>query len=138
MQYGFTDHFDPEKRYMPYSSSREELDDYLRLLDMVLEDYLRFKGLGSEDKLFSRGLVITESEMKSYFALPPYLRKQDQSDPELSAAVDEAWEYIEDRVNAGKTVIFISHHTKELLNVCDRVTVLRDGRAVGTHRVSEQ
>ena len=99
MQYSFTDYFDPEKRYMPYDSGREEMEDYLRLLDMVLEDYLRFKGLGSEEKLFSRGLVITESEMKGYFALPPYLRKLDSEDPELMAAAEEAWDYIEDRVH---------------------------------------
>lgn len=61
---------------------------------------------------------------------------------EVSASLTQAdsvllYKIIEDRVNAGKTVIFISHHTKELLNVCDRVTVLRDGKAVGTHKVSE-
>lgn len=39
---------------------------------------------------------------------------------------------IRERVAAGKTVIFISHHTQELLRICDRVTVLRDGRSVGS------
>ena len=38
---------------------------------------------------------------------------------------------IQERQAAGRTVIFISHHTGELLQVCDRVTVLRDGRSVG-------
>lgn len=37
----------------------------------------------------------------------------------------------------GRTVIFISHHTKELLEVCDIVTVIRDGRAVRSVRREE-
>ena len=44
---------------------------------------------------------------------------------------------IEDQVRAGKTIIFISHHTKEILQVCDRVTVLRDGRTAGTDFCSD-
>lgn len=39
---------------------------------------------------------------------------------------------VKDRIASGKTVIFISHHTEELLRVCDRVTVLRDGHTVGS------
>ena len=44
---------------------------------------------------------------------------------------------IRERVSRGKTVIFISHHTRELLEVCDRVTVLRDGRSVGCFDCAE-
>jgi len=44
---------------------------------------------------------------------------------------------VRDRIEAGKTVILISHRTDELLNMCDRVTVLRDGHNVGTEDVKE-
>lgn len=37
----------------------------------------------------------------------------------------------------GKTVIFISHKLKEVLSICDRVTVLKKGRVVGTVLASE-
>ena len=37
----------------------------------------------------------------------------------------------------GVSVIFISHRLKEIFNVCDRVTVLRDGRRVLTAPASE-
>lgn len=61
---------------------------------------------------------------------------------EVSASLtkrDQATLYniIEDRVAAGKTIIFISHHTEELLQVCHRLTVLRDGRSVGSALASE-
>jgi len=32
----------------------------------------------------------------------------------------------------GMSLIFISHHLNEVMEICDRITVLRDGRVVGT------
>ncbi len=37
----------------------------------------------------------------------------------------------------GKTVIFISHKLQEVLAICDRITVLRRGKVVGTVEASE-
>lgn len=39
--------------------------------------------------------------------------------------------------NDGVTVIFVSHKIEEILDLCDQVTVLRDGRIVGTKKISE-
>lgn len=36
---------------------------------------------------------------------------------------------------AGRSVIYISHQLGEIFEICDRVTVLKDGRKVGTHPV---
>ena len=102
--YDFNDYFDPEKRNRPYTVPGEELEDYLRLLDMILENYLEYKGMGSQQKLFSRGLVITESEMNSYFDMPPYFRERDICDPVLSAATAGAFSYIENRVETTKEI----------------------------------
>ena len=101
--YQFDEYFDLDKRNRPYTAPGEELEDYLRLLDMMLESYLDFKGMSSQTKLFSRGLVITESEMKGYFDMPPYFRERDIWDPVLSAGVDESLRYIADRVQATKS-----------------------------------
>ncbi|HEX8317489.1 sugar ABC transporter ATP-binding protein [Longimicrobium sp.] len=37
----------------------------------------------------------------------------------------------------GTAIVYISHRFDELYTVCDRVTVLRDGKLVGTHRVAD-
>ncbi len=42
------------------------------------------------------------------------------------------YELIRDRREAGCTILHISHRINELLSVCDRMTVLRDGASVGT------
>ncbi|MDX9872209.1 MAG: sugar ABC transporter ATP-binding protein [Clostridia bacterium] len=39
---------------------------------------------------------------------------------------------IAEQKNSGKTIIVISHRTEEILQVCDRVTVIRDGCSVAT------
>ena len=96
--YEYRDYFDKNKRDEPYISSAEELDDYLRLLDMLLEGYLEQKGMSKEKKLFSRGLVITESEMESYFSMPPYYRDTDIWDPVIAMASEEAFDFIGNRV----------------------------------------
>jgi galactofuranose transport system ATP-binding protein len=37
----------------------------------------------------------------------------------------------------GVTVIYVSHRFDELYSICDRVTILRDGKLIGTHNLSE-
>lgn len=39
---------------------------------------------------------------------------------------------IEDQKSKGNLIIFISHRLDEMMRICDRVTVLRDGKAIGT------
>ncbi len=92
--YKFADYFEQDKVGVPYNSTEEEVQDYLHLLDMLLEGYLEFKGLASEEKLFSRGLVITESEMRSYFRKPPHERQRDRYDAALAEDAEAAWNYI--------------------------------------------
>jgi simple sugar transport system ATP-binding protein len=37
----------------------------------------------------------------------------------------------------GKTIVFISHKLKEVLQICDKITVLRKGSVIGTVKTSE-
>jgi ribose transport system ATP-binding protein len=39
--------------------------------------------------------------------------------------------------NRGVTIIFVSHKFEEVFTLCDKVSVLRDGRLVGTKRIGE-
>ena len=38
----------------------------------------------------------------------------------------------------GLAIIFVSHHLEEVLEICDRISVLRDGQYVGTRRSGQQ
>ncbi|MBS42446.1 MAG: D-xylose ABC transporter ATP-binding protein [Nocardioides sp.] len=54
-----------------------------------------------------------------------------------SAESERLFEVIEDLRSAGTAVIYVSHRLKEVLDLSDRVTALRDGCLVGTKRRSE-
>jgi ribose transport system ATP-binding protein len=41
--------------------------------------------------------------------------------------------HIQNLKNQGKAIIYISHRMDEIFNICDMVTVLKDGRSVGTY-----
>jgi ABC-type uncharacterized transport system ATPase subunit len=51
--------------------------------------------------------------------------------------VEELFNAVRALKGEGKTVIFISHKLKEVLAICDRITVLKRGRVVGTVEASE-
>ncbi|MCW4035661.1 MAG: ABC transporter ATP-binding protein, partial [Candidatus Bathyarchaeota archaeon] len=51
--------------------------------------------------------------------------------------VEELFNAVRALKGEGKTVIFISHKLKEVLVSCDRITVLKRGRVVGTVKASE-
>ena len=49
----------------------------------------------------------------------------------------ELFRFLREYVAQGNAVIFISHKLEEVMEVSDRVTVIRDGRVVGTVRTAE-
>ncbi len=49
----------------------------------------------------------------------------------------ELFAAIRQLVNAGKTIIFISHKLREVMEISDRVSVMRDGQMVGTLHTSD-
>ena len=51
--------------------------------------------------------------------------------------VEALFDIIERLKERGITIVYITHRLEEVIAVADRVTVLRDGRVVGTHPVSE-
>lgn len=48
--------------------------------------------------------------------------------------VEELKEIVDELVRQGKAVIFITHKLKEVMEMSDRITVIRRGKVVGTHR----
>ncbi len=51
--------------------------------------------------------------------------------------VEDLFEVLRRLVETGRTAIFITHKLREVMAICDRATVLRRGRVVGTVRVDE-
>jgi ABC-type uncharacterized transport system ATPase subunit len=51
--------------------------------------------------------------------------------------VEDLFEVIQSLVDQGKSVVFITHKLKEVMALADRITVLRNGRVVGTTTPAE-
>jgi ABC-type sugar transport system ATPase subunit len=49
-----------------------------------------------------------------------------------SADTDHLFRVLEDLRSRGVTILYVSHRIPEVFKLCDRITVLRDGRFVGT------
>lgn len=50
---------------------------------------------------------------------------------------DELFVELQQLRSHGHTIIFISHKLNEIFKFCDRVSVMRDGRMIGTHQVAD-
>jgi len=46
--------------------------------------------------------------------------------------IDELMKIMKDLIKEGKSILFISHKLNEIMSVCDRVSVLRKGKYIGT------
>lgn len=51
--------------------------------------------------------------------------------------VEELYNIINILRNSGKTIVYVSHRMKEIFDLADRVTVLRDGKVVGTRSIKD-
>ena len=53
------------------------------------------------------------------------------------AEVERLFAIVRELRAQGLGIIFVTHRLDEVLRICDRATVLRDGRLVGTRAVAE-
>jgi ribose transport system ATP-binding protein len=51
--------------------------------------------------------------------------------------IEELFKVIKDFRNQGKGIVYISHRMNELHQICDRITVMRDGRYIATTPIKE-
>ena len=51
--------------------------------------------------------------------------------------VDALFTIIKNLKNSGVSIVYISHRLEEIFTLCDRVTVIRDGRLISTREVSK-
>jgi len=54
-----------------------------------------------------------------------------------SQEVEKLFNIIRELKEAGKTIIYISHRLEELIEISDNITVLRDGKTIGTVKTEE-
>lgn len=53
------------------------------------------------------------------------------------AETEKLFEVIRDLINDGKSIVYISHRLQEIFEICDDVTVLRDGELISQKKIEE-
>ncbi|MFI5378861.1 MAG: sugar ABC transporter ATP-binding protein [Tepidisphaerales bacterium] len=77
-------------------------------------------------------------EIAKALSTRPCILVMDEPTSALSRAeVDRLFGLIRELRRRGLAILYISHHLPEIFQIADRVTVLRDGRKVGTYEIGE-
>jgi inositol transport system ATP-binding protein len=88
-----------------------------------------------------RDLSVAEQQMVEIaraLSMQSRLIVMDEPTSALSAnEVEKLFAIMRDMRAAGLSVIFVTHRLEEVMRVCDRYTVLRDGRRVGSGAIAE-
>jgi inositol transport system ATP-binding protein len=124
------------------------------------EPVTRFKGVISKKKLFAqtaeliaalglkydpktkmRELSVAETQMVEIVKAISRDSKLIIMDEPTSALTDAETQYLFDQVKLlkarGIAFVFISHKFDEVFRICDEVTVLRDGKFIGSHPIED-
>jgi ABC-type sugar transport system ATPase subunit len=108
----------------------------------VAEDIFAKTGIDISPR--ARGSDLTVSEQQLVLAVKAFYLDQaeivllDEVTASLSERDEELlYNLIARQKRENKAIIYITHRMAEIVRICDRVTVLRDGRTVTTEEVSE-
>lgn len=106
-------------------------------INSMAQSILHQAGLNMDASMHAGDLSISEQQLLLVVKACYVEKSQIIILDEVSASLTQddeklLYEIIQKRKSEGCTIIYISHRTDELLAVCDRVTVIRDGKAVTT------
>lgn len=116
--------------------------DEKKLKEMALESLAKVK---LEKKIDPMALMKNVSQHESQLIEiakvlnnNPRILVMDEPTSSLSSAeVEIMFNLIREIKQQGIAIIYISHHLAEVFEIADRVTVMRDGKKIGTHNVSD-
>jgi inositol transport system ATP-binding protein len=98
-------------------------------------------GLGLKPRALVRDLSVAEQQMVEIaraLSMQSRIIVMDEPTSALSSAeVDKLFRIIRDLRAQGLSIIFVTHRLEEVMEICDRYTVLRDGRFVDAGKVAD-
>ncbi|MFB9313066.1 sugar ABC transporter ATP-binding protein [Nocardioides plantarum] len=98
-------------------------------------------GVRIDPRRAARGLSIADQqiiEIAKAISLDASLLVMDEPTAALSGVeVDRLFAVARSLRDEGRALVFISHRFDEVFDLCDQVTVMRDGAYVGTHAIAE-
>jgi len=116
-------------RLIDYKTMREEAGDLLSGLGLHIDVNQKVKNLS----VAQQQMV----EIAKALSMNAELIVMDEPTATLTdREIDFLFDTIRTLKSQGKTIIYISHRLEEIFEICDRVTILKDGKSVGSEDVS--
>lgn len=116
------------------------LVDHQKMYDMSLE-VLKEIDLQEDPKTLMVNLSVAKMQMVEIAKAISYNAKLIIMDEPSSALTEheekKLFEIIHKLKSRGASIIYISHRLQEIVTICDRVTVFRDGENAGTEEISK-
>ncbi len=98
-------------------------------------------GLNLDVRRLVQGLSVAEQQMidiaKALFADASVIVLDEPTAPLPKSEVETLFKFVRLQRERGASFVYISHYLEELFELCDRVTVLRNGRTVATHEIKD-
>jgi ribose transport system ATP-binding protein len=112
-----------------------------RRLYREAEERLTRVGLEIDPKRKVEGLSVAEQQMieiaNAMFAQARVIVLDEATAPLPKNEVNMLFDFVRRQREQGVAFTYISHYLEEVFELCDTVTVLRDGRLVGDYQISE-
>jgi simple sugar transport system ATP-binding protein len=139
---------------IPYLSVAENIMmDYLvteqkklfidwNMIQREAKETMKKLGLAIDVNKLVSELTLSEKQMvligRAVFHKAEYLILDEPTAPLSVEETDRLFRIVENVKNRGVSVIFISHRLDEIFKICERITVLRDGKLVGEYKTKNQ
>lgn len=120
--------------------NRFGLVDRRKLRHNILQDMKKY-GIYVEPECLVSELSVAQQQMTEILKIlvrdPELIILDEPTSALAKKEVEQLYSIIHHLTGMGKTIIFISHRMEEVFNIGDRVTVLKDGKDVGTRKMNE-
>ncbi len=104
-------------------------------------ELLKLVGLDKDPRTLVKDLTLAEKQMVEIAKALSFESKifvlDEPTSPLTDKEVEDLFRIIRDLKARGETIIYISHRLNEIFEICDTVTVMRDGEVVDTMPVSQ-
>jgi len=123
-------YFPKKGPFVDWKKANNEVQSYVNLVD----DSISSKSIIRNMSISKAQLI----EISKSFSRNAKIVFMDEPTSSLSNTEQEKlFKVIEEMKKKGVAVIYISHRLEEIMNICDRITVLRDGQYIDTLKVED-
>lgn len=119
----FIDHMPKKKGRIDYAKMQADAQKYLDELGLDIDPKREVASLSAEDKQLIE-------IVKAYARNPKIFLMDEPTSALRQAGVEKMFNIMNKLKEKGAAVVFISHRLKEVLDICDTITVIKDGKFV--------